>query len=41
MEADYNEIVGLDLELNNVGNQLAQNISITISSIFKFNITIC
>ena len=32
MEADYNEIVGLDLELNNVGNQLAQNISITIST---------
>ena len=32
MEADYNEIIGLDLELNNVGNQLAQNISITIST---------
>ena len=33
MEVDYNEIVGLDLELNNVGNQLnAKNISITIST---------
>ena len=32
MEVDYNELIELDVELNNVGNQLTQNVNVVIST---------